>query len=374
MITGARAPVALSIGRSFAAAGDDVHFVDCVPSLMTRWSAVGRARLHRVSPPRQRFDAFRKDMAELVDRLDPALIFPTCEEVFYLARAAALDGYAARLFAPPLPVLRALHSKADMIGLATEAGLDPPRSWVVASRDELRAFEGRCRELVFKPEFSRFAARTLVRPSLRQTHAIVPTPERRWVVQEYVAGEELSVWSAAKAGTLLAAAAYRPRWQFGGAGSYFSADADPRLAQACAAIARHKAITGQISLDLIRTADGALRPIECNPRSVSGVQLLTRGGALADAVMGRMDERLEAVGGACFVGPAFWSAAASAGLPRDALRDARAGDNVLARGGDPWVTAGALLDFARFGLRAAVAGRSAGAQSTVDIEWNGEPI
>jgi hypothetical protein len=311
-------------------------------------------------------------MAELVDRLQPDILFPTCEEVFFLARAAAIDGYADQLFAPPLKILRALHSKAQMIELAGQAGLDPPRTWVVASAEELGPFERLCGNLVFKPEFSRFAAQTLVRPAPHQFAKILPTRDKRWVVQEFVAGEEVSVWSAARAGGLIAVAGYRPLWQFGGAGAYFRADSDPGLVEACAAIARQSGITGQISLDLIRTAEGKLRPIECNPRAVSGVQLLTGGAALADVLTGRAGGCLTARETACYIGPAFWSAAASRGLRHNALRDARHADEVLGRTGDRWTGLGAVLDFARFALKALAAGHSSGIESTADIEWNGE--
>jgi glutathione synthase/RimK-type ligase-like ATP-grasp enzyme len=378
LISGARAPVALGIGAAFRAAGFDVHFVDSVPSLMIRWSAFGPDRVHRVRPPRSEFDGFSQDIQALIARLEPSLVIPTCEEVFYLAQAAALAGFEDRLFAPPPALLRRLHSKSEFAELALACELQPPRTSRAASVDELRSFEAQSRELVFKPEFSRFGAETLVRPPAGQLAKLEASPDRAWVVQEFLDGEEVCVWSAARDGRLLAAAGYRPKWHFGGASSYFLRDQDPALAEICRKLAAATGMTGQLSLDLIRTPDGRLRPIECNPRAVSGVQLFAGDARLARTLIGDEPELLTPRMEASHVGPAFWSAAVAGMFSRgrfsEALRDARPSQEVLTRNGGTPVAIGAVVDFARFAMKGLVSSRSSTQESTADIEWNGEAI
>jgi glutathione synthase/RimK-type ligase-like ATP-grasp enzyme len=378
LVSGSRAPVALGIGLAFEAAGEEVHFVDSVPSLMARWSSFGTARMHRVRPPKTSFDAFRGDMRALISGLDPHLIVPTCEEIFYLARAAELDGYEDRLFAPASALLRRLHSKADFAELALACGLQPPRTWKATSAEELRAFAPNSGELVFKPEFSRFGAETLVRPAAEKLARLSVSPEKAWVIQEFVAGEEVCVWSAAREGRLLAISGYRPRWHFGGASSYFQREEDPALTDICRTLAAATNMTGQLSLDLIRTADGVLRPIECNPRAVSGVQLFAGDARLARALAGQEPGLLTPLVDACHVGPAFWSAAAAHILTRrrfsDVLADARGSHDVLTRSGGARAAIGAVMDSARFALNGLRSSRSAVQESTADIEWNGGPI
>ena len=69
--------------------------------------------------------------------------------------------------------------------------------------------------LVLKPEFSRFAASTLVRPTPRAIARLRPCAEMPWVVQPFIAGEEVCLWSAVHRGAVTALAIYRPRWRHG---------------------------------------------------------------------------------------------------------------------------------------------------------------
>jgi predicted ATP-grasp superfamily ATP-dependent carboligase len=378
LISGARAPVALAIGRAFDAGGFEVHLVDSVPSLMARWSALGGARLHRVRPPKPNFRSFREDIRGLLAKLEPSLIIPTCEEVFYLSRAAEMDGFADRLFAPPTALLRRFHSKAQFAELANECGLDPPRTWRATSSDDLQCFASRSRELVFKPDFSRFGAETLIRPTAAEVSKLKACSEKAWVVQEFIPGEEVCVWSAARDGQLVAVSGYRPKWHFGGASSYFQRDDDPALIELARKLAAHTEATGQLSLDLIRMADGRLRPIECNPRSVSGVQLFAGDARLASTLVGGEPTLITPQVEACHVGPAFWSAAAGYFVKHretgQLASDARRSHDVLSAAGGARVTIGALLDFTRFAVNGLIASRSSTQESTADIEWNGEPI
>ncbi|HEV2080211.1 MAG TPA: hypothetical protein VGR19_10010 [Allosphingosinicella sp.] len=378
LISGARAPVALGIGRAFEAAGFQVDLVDSVSSFMVRWSSLRGNKMHRVRAPRADFQGFREDMRALISELRPGLIIPTCEEVFYLAGAAELDGYQDRLFAPPLSLLRRLHSKAQFAELAVASGLEPPRTWRVTAPDELRSFPESSRDLVFKPEFSRFGAETLVRPAAGKLATLDVSEDKPWVVQEYVDGEEVCVWSAARGGRLIAASGYRPMWHFGGASSYFLRDRDPGLVESCRKLAAATGITGQISLDLMRTSDGTLRPIECNPRAVSGVQLFAGDARLASALIGEEPGLLTPAIAACHVGPAFWSAAAARAVSTrsfsDAGGDARRSQDVLSGNGGTRVALGAVLDFTRFAVKGLISSRSSTQESTADIEWNGEAI
>ena len=126
LVTGARAPVALEVARSFAALGWRVHLADSVPATAARWSRLG-APVHRLPPPRTNFAQFRDHLAALALRTGADLIVPTCEEVFYVAAAEP----GVPVFAPPLATLRDLHSKARFIDLARQTGLDVPETRLV---------------------------------------------------------------------------------------------------------------------------------------------------------------------------------------------------------------------------------------------------
>ena len=122
LITGARAPIAIDLAHSFAGAGWTPHLADSIRPWSARWARIAKGRIHRFAPPRFAFQAFAADLAGLVDELQPALIAPMCEDVFFVAEAAAQLGFSDRVFAPTPDVLRTLHSKVEFAGLARRSG------------------------------------------------------------------------------------------------------------------------------------------------------------------------------------------------------------------------------------------------------------
>lgn len=355
-----------------------MHLADSIRPWSARLAPYARGRLYRLTQPRFAFARFAQDLARLVEQLDPRWVIPTCEEVFYVAAAAARHGFADRVFAPPLDTLRTLHSKYEFAAFARTLGLAAPSTVRVTNKEELNRWRDRATQIVLKPEYSRFASHARVQPTQREFDAIAPTAAAPWVVQSFAAGEEICVWSASIAGEVAAFAAYKPLWRLGQSASfYFETDDDPTLLDMARAIARATKATGQLSYDVIRGADGTIRPIECNPRGVSGIHLFDSDPRLARALLGQAPLQTPTAR-ARHLGPAmslFGAPYALANGKFDAFkRDLARSRDVLSVTGEPWLGLGALLDAGRFTLVGLSRGRSAAGQSTDDIEWNGEPI
>ena len=378
LITGARAPIALDLAHSFQAAGFEPHLADCIQPWAARLSRFGRFQLHRFAPPRHQFAQFTADVDALISRIAPVMIIPTCEEVFYLAAAVANLGVSALLFAPPLDLLQSLHSKFEFAALAQSCGVRAPATRRVTSRDALQEWVPHAADLVFKPEFSRFATSTLIRPTAKALARITPTPALPWVVQDFVQGTEICLWSAARQGEIVAFAAYQPRWRLGRSSSfYFDPDHDPQLLELCRNIARTMHFTGQLSFDVIRDAAGTIHPLECNPRGVSGIHLFAAAPALARALAGEGELAIAPMAPR-HLAPAMWLLGAPQALRQGQWQvfraDMRRSADALVLPSDDWSRFGTLLDAARFLYAGLKNGRSAARQSTDDIEWNGEAI
>ncbi|MCX7358031.1 MAG: hypothetical protein NT015_07810 [Alphaproteobacteria bacterium] len=378
LITGARAPIALDLARSFEAAGHQAHLADSIRPWSARLARHARGRLHHFAAPRFVFTQFAADLVRLVDELDPKWIIPTCEEVFYVAEAGAQHGFGQRVLAPSPARLRTLHSKFEFAVFARASGVAAPETTRVSSRDDLKPWRGRAEEIVLKPEFSRFASHTRVRPTLEEFDAVAPTPQAPWVVQNFAPGDEICIWSTSIAGEVVAFAAYKPLWRLGQSASfYFETDNDPALLAMTRAIAKATGASGQLSFDVIRGADGSITPIECNPRGISGIHLFDGDPRLARALLGEAtlqtpsaEARHLAPAMLLFGGPSALARGRIAAFNRDLARS----KDVLSVPGEPWLGLGALLDASRFTLIGLSRGRSASGQSTDDIEWNGEPI
>ncbi len=378
LITGARAPVAVDLARCFLAAGWRPHLADSVSPWTARLSSVGRGHVHRLPPPRHRFTDFAAALRDLVDRLDPQLVIPTCEEVFYLAEAGRRHGFADRVFAPPLDLLRRLHSKILFNQLLRDLGQPAPDSWTVENAADMAALPLPPGELVLKPEFSRFGTATLIRPHPSRLGDLAVSPGQRWAAQRHIAGQEICLWSAAIGGRLVASALYRPKWRQGHSASYVFERIDlPAALEIAVAVAAGTGMTGQLSFDMIAAPDGTIFPIECNPRAVSGLHLFGGQADLARALTGQIASAAPS-SDICHLAPAMAVLGVPQALASGRWRAFRAdwarGEDALGRNGDRWCWAGALLDAGRFAMAGLPRLASATRQSTDDIEWNGDPI
>jgi predicted ATP-grasp superfamily ATP-dependent carboligase len=375
LVTGARAPVALDLARAFRAAGHSVQLADSAPAFAARWSRATPAAVVRLPPPRTAYRAFANALCAWTTAHRAGYIVPTCEEVFYVAAAAAEGGFADQVFAPPLESLRRLHSKIDFPVLAKGAGVVAPETWAIASDEDLANCPLSRDALVLKPEFSRFGTATLIRPDHTRLRSVTATPDARWAAQTFIAGEEICLWTAARNGEIVAHAAYRPRWRHGRAAAYaFERVDNAGVLEVARAIAHHLGLTGHLSFDIILTPDGAAIPIECNPRAVSGVHLFDAAPALASAIIGEGPPVCAEVD-LRYLGPAMAflgvPSAISRGRLGDLVRDWRRGADAIGRKGDRLPAIGALADAAIFAAIALSRRRSPAGQTTDDIEWNG---
>lgn len=376
LITGARAPAALDLARSFAAAGWEVHLADSCPCRMAQGAGVAKA-VHRYASPRLEVQGFRNDLQFLVQRLEPALIIPVCEEVFHLAAAAASLAFEAPLFAPSPQVLNELHSKHRFVEVCERLGISVPKTRRISDQAELDQVSPEAERLVFKPEYSRFGSETLIGPSASQLTQISSAADRVWVAQDRVVEEEVCFHAVAVNGVLTAFAAYRSPWRRPGGVGYAFEPLDEVAASSLLDAARRLAGfvgEGQFACDAIIDADGRPWLIECNPRGTSGLHLFGGRRELARAITG------QAVGlvrgrERGHLGLAMWLYGLPEALKQNRLvnwsRERREGQDVIARGGGAPPVLGALIDSVAFSIRAARAGCSLEQAMTRDIEWNG---
>ncbi|NEX47531.1 hypothetical protein G3572_15065 [Rhodobacter sp. ETT8] len=366
MVTGARAPVALHWAWALRAAGRRVHLADSLRWPIGRGFADGYLR-H--APPAFDLDGFRRDLLALCARHGIGLILPTCEEVFWLAQIAPdLAAAGVRVFAPPMSLLAQAHDKGAFIALCAQVWPHVPQTRRLMCADDLADLPDPS-GLVLKPAFSRFATRTLVRPSPAQVARLRPSARDPWVAQEFLAGREVCAYAIAVAGKVTALAVYHPLYRAGqGAGIYFQ-PVDPAPALGFVrAFAAATGWTGQLSFDLIETAAG-VAPIECNPRATSGLHLMRDAEALAAALAGSGPVLVPGSARPQAVRLALWLYGAwrRAGFRADLAR----AEEALAWEGARVGLGAQLRAVAEIGAIALRRGQGLQAASTADIEWNG---
>lgn len=262
LITGARAPIALELVRSFAHWGWRVVLADSLYWPLGRWSRAV-ARYVRVPPAAQQPRAFVAALAALALAEDAQLLIPCNEETFYLSWGRSQ--LPVPTWVGDFDLLRQLHHKHQALDLVQPALAVPLTLPFTAFNDW-----NRLSEWVFKPVFSRFGHHTLVGPSARQLAPAQANP-MAWIAQERLRGVEVCVYSLWWAGQCRAFVAYQPQQRLGqGAAVVFAPLEHPAIRQAVMALGTSWQFTGALSFDLMLVADQPYF-LECNPRGTSGL-------------------------------------------------------------------------------------------------------
>jgi len=379
LITGARAPVAIDLSRAFLAAGYAPVLSDSVMPWAAKASKARSAPIQRHPAPRYEFEAFANWLKTYVRDENPALIIPTCEEVFYVAAAAQRGGFLDRVFASDVETLETLHSKIDFPNLLESIDVEAPKTYRIRERSDLGALSGVSSDYVFKPEFSRFGTATLIRPNTKKLKRAPFGRGQDWAAQTFVEGEEICFWSAALTGEIIAHAAYRPSWRHGRSAAYaFEHIVSEPALNVAKAVAKATNFTGHLSFDLILTTEGKAIPIECNPRAVSGLHLFKAQAALADRMMGKGRDVPLNVSRHSHLSLAMMClglpSAIASGRLRPFLSYWKMSTDALGRSGDKGPVAGAFLDAIRFTFTGLGRLKSPAAETTDDIEWNGQAL
>lgn len=381
LITGARSIVALHMARSFASAGYRVHMADCSSALVARMSKAPE-HVHRYTAPRKDLARFGYDIQKIIKAINPAIIIPTCEEVFYLASPQLKGIVGSKLFAPPFETLKTLHAKDIFISVCAELGLPAPQTHILRDKEHLHTLCRDPAQWVFKQRYSRFGAKTLVAPKTHSLNMLHFDPANPWLAQQRIHGQEFSFYAIAKDGHLVAIAPYKSNWRLPGGASYVFTPVDTVLSKKIELFAEKIAagmkINGQFSCDVIVDRDGMIWPLECNPRATSGLHLLPVNAHVAAHLEQHPQGPYKASSETCLQLATFATYGLSAAIVGmrmgEWVKTILQSRDVIGVKNDRWPILGALIDALIFKYHAIKENISLAQSTTSDIEWNGEQL
>ena len=376
LLTGGRSPAALELARAFHRAGHTVYMAESLRGYLSRPSNAIRENFI-VPPPRQKTAAFLNALNEIVKLHHVALIVPANEEAFYVAMGR--DQLPA--FVEPIEGLRGLHNKWDFNAHADSLGLPVPEAILIESQDDLLDAYSNWKGLVLKPVYSRFASRTLILPTLKQTLSTLTfDPAAPWVAQEFMEGAQLCTYSIAHHGHITAHTAYRSEFTAGqGATIVFQHVDHPAAFGWVTQFIEAIQFTGQIAFDFVETADGQVYALECNPRATSGVHLLASHPQFTEAFL---NPSLDCITPSDQHSSMLSSAMLIYGLPTSIqkrqfsrwLRTFLSSNDTILSWNDPLpalLQTRSILHYLNLARQRGITPLEA---STLDIEWNGEEI
>ncbi len=381
LITGARSAVALDLSRDFHRLGYTIHTADCSSAYISKYSKSSDF-VHSYASPVHNAKQFIADITALVKEINPLIIIPTCEEIFHLSRPNLSSVVKDRIFSPSLNDLHILHAKDQFIIFCNQIGIRTPETHVIRSCNDLSAFFDHSLEWVFKPCYSRFGAKTIIAPTSKVLNSILPTPQDSWLAQKYIKGQELSFYAIAHTGKLAALSVYSSKWRLKGGASYVFETSSNEIFNKVKIIAKTIAaslnLTSQFACDMMMDQEGKIWVIECNPRSTSGIHLLTGTGRLAQAMLNQNEEVLYTQNTKRYMLPMMLTygliTTAKESRWSEWLNTIKSGDDVISTSKEYLPILGSILDTVIFMKHVIKHKMSLQQATTFNIEWNGENL
>jgi hypothetical protein len=271
LLTLGRLPIALDLARSFSAAGWRVVVAEPFGMHLARMSKAVDC-CHRVPAPAADPAGYLDAVRAVAERERVSCIVPISEETMHVAALRAVPPAGARIFCPPQSAALELQDKYAFNSRARELGLRVPASALPGTAAAARiAADG---DAVIKPRRASSGRGVVFVPRGQPVPAVPDT-----LVQQRLAGPEVSSFTVAQSGRVLATVVYRGVVMSGSVAVCFERllasgpveDWARRLVEATG----H---TGFLGLDFILGADGQPAAIECNPRATSGIHFLETAG------------------------------------------------------------------------------------------------
>lgn len=274
LVTGVRAPAALEVIRGLSKSGYEVYAADCLRYPLGRFSSAVKAYA-KLPSPRYDFEDYKAQLIDFVQTHEIDMIFPTCEEVFYLSACKPdLEKYC-NVFCEGLPLLTKLHDKHSFQTLAQQYGIGAIKTFLIEDQNASLPVLQVQKTYVAKPAFSRFGDKAILDLKPDEVKAHLSADLFPWVVQEQIKGEEFCSYALCRNGSVISQSCYQPYFRAGqGSSVYFKAVTKSEIFRQVETFVAELNYTGQIGFDFIEQPDGQTFVLECNPRGTSGVHLL----------------------------------------------------------------------------------------------------
>ncbi|WP_226526764.1 ATP-grasp domain-containing protein [Metabacillus niabensis] len=271
LVTGARAPVTLHVCRLLNQSGAEVYATDCTSTPLTKASNSIKQFILTPSP---KFETklYIKALVELIKKERINYLIPICEEIFYISKYKDELNQYCEVLVDDFSKLQSLHNKYKFIKMVDSLGFQVPRTAMLSEKTMNKKWF-KNNHLVMKKIFSRFSDSVIFLPSIDD----IPSTrfdESSWILQERIKGDQYCSYSIAKNGKVLAHSVYKSNFTAGlGATLSFKHTDRHDIYQFVCHIVEHLNFTGQISFDFIVDECNKAYPIECNPRTTSGLHL-----------------------------------------------------------------------------------------------------
>lgn len=275
LITGARAPATLHLCRLFHNAGHTVIIADSIPYPLSKVSK-STDYFYEIPSPKWKTNESIRALLSIIQRHNVDLLIPTCEEVFYISKYREELSAFCHVLVDDFQKLSLLHNKWEFIQFVANLGWQVPATYRINNEEAISSMMHKTpahTPFVRKPIFSRFSDKVefITKEDALKESMI---DKSNYIMQEFIRGTQHCSYSIAQSGKVLAHSTYKTEFAAGlGATIAFKHMNHPKIDQFVTHIVKELNFSGQIAFDFIVTEDGDAIPIECNPRTTSGLHL-----------------------------------------------------------------------------------------------------
>lgn len=268
LISGARAPIALEMARSFKQAGNRVIMMDCQLLTIARWSNCVD-KYYTVPSPRFNQKEFLEALQQIISQESVSHLIPTCEEALFIS--AYRNILPCNVWTAEQDLMIQLHNKYEFVKRFNHL-LPFPKTVLLSDLTDWSI----TKNSVLKPIYSRFASSVFIKKDVESTF-FEEDEKHKWIAQEFIAGKEICIYSVWEHGVLKAFSAYHPLYRAGkGAGIFFEPVQNENVFNDVKKFGETINYHGQLCFDVIINQEQQHFFIECNPRGTSGAHLLHR--------------------------------------------------------------------------------------------------
>ena len=268
LISGARAPIALEMARSFKGEKHRVIMIDCQHLTIARWSNCVD-KYYTVPSPRFNPEGFLKSLQQIIRHEKVDHLIPTCEEALFIS--AFRNVLPCNVWTAEHDLMIQLHNKHEFVKRFNHL-LPFPKTILLSDLTDWSS----TKNCVLKPVYSRFATSVLIKKVVEPTF-LKEEEKQKWVAQEFIDGKEICIYSIWEHGVLKAFAAYHPLYRAGkGAGIFFEPVQYENVYNDVKKFGETIRYHGQLCFDVIVDQQQQHYFIECNPRGTSGAHLLNK--------------------------------------------------------------------------------------------------
>jgi len=259
LFTGARAPAVLKAAGVLSAGGYSVFAADSAYANLCIFSNKVR-KFFKLPPAKEK--NYKNALINIIKSEKIDLLIPSCEEIFYISAFLEELKKNCEVYCDSRSKLLKLHDKWSFYQYLTEKGLNTPETYPASEMP--RALD---KKYILKPRFSRFASQVEFTSKINNKKR-----NNSYIAQDFIKGNQYCSYALAENGKIISSITYITILNAGrGAGILLKRSEDKEIDAITAFIAEDLNFTGQIAFDFIKTADGNIFVIECNPRMTSGL-------------------------------------------------------------------------------------------------------